>query len=228
MRNKKESAPHASQGDRRETLAEIARLAYVMQTGFHKTLNQAEHYGRGVADARGGTPPALREALELSAIARRELDRATGELHRLRGLVAVHLPGLLSDLPTLADGTAWRDKAARDVLRRELVRVEEAAVSAAARSPAGSELSAKILAELGGQADSKTDNGKKTLPDNPDVADLCRQLEKKVCKGQRQIDVAREFTRNNEAKAQNLLREARRYRHLWPSGQKRTKSGQGF
>jgi len=66
-----------------------------------------------------------------------------------------------------------------------------------------------------GQADNKTDKGKKTLPDNGDVSELCRLLKKGISKGEKQIDIALQFTRDNRKKATNLLRQARRYRHLW-------------
>jgi hypothetical protein len=59
-------------------------------------------------------------------------------------------------------------------------------------------------------------------PDNVDVRDLCKLLEENQLKikagAKSEIGVAREFTREqvgNCPKAQNLLRQARRYPHLW-------------
>jgi hypothetical protein len=60
------------------------------------------------------------------------------------------------------------------------------------------------------------------MPDNPDVRDLCHLLDKNrdsLASGAKtEIGVAREFTRETPAddtKAQNLLRQARRYPRLW-------------
>jgi hypothetical protein len=66
-----------------------------------------------------------------------------------------------------------------------------------------------------GQPDSKTDNRKKIQPDNEDVSQLCRLLKKRLPKGDQQIQIALEFTRQNREKAESLLRQARRFRHLW-------------
>jgi hypothetical protein len=68
---------------------------------------------------------------------------------------------------------------------------------------------------VAGQQDTKPDTGKKSLPDSVDVSDLCRDLKKGLRKGKTQTQVAREFTSGNVQKADNLLRQARRYRHLW-------------
>lgn len=54
--------------------------------------------------------------------------------------------------------------------------------------------------------------------DSADVRDLCKLLEKHSGKGKALIDIAREFTREtrgNDRKARSLLRQARRYSHLW-------------
>ena len=81
------------------------------------------------------------------------------------------------------------------------------------------ELTARLMQEYARAclrtADSKTDNGRNTLPDNPDVADLCRELKKGVANGIQQKAIALLFARNNEQKAASLLRQARRFRHLW-------------
>jgi hypothetical protein len=72
-------------------------------------------------------------------------------------------------------------------------------------------------------ADSKTDTRKKgppTLPDSPDVRDLCRLLQKHLPEGWKQIEIARKFTGEmpgDDRKAANLLRQARRFPHLWRS-----------
>ena len=65
------------------------------------------------------------------------------------------------------------------------------------------------------QADSKPDSEKKSMPDSADVRDLCRLLQKGVPTGKTQIEIAREFTGKNNNKAKSLLRQARRFRHLW-------------
>jgi hypothetical protein len=77
-----------------------------------------------------------------------------------------------------------------------------------------------------GQADRETDNSKKILPDNPDVTDLCKLLSRDLPKRKSQIEIALEFTRDNREKAENLLRQARRFRHLWPQPDKLTRTGQ--
>lgn len=63
--------------------------------------------------------------------------------------------------------------------------------------------------------DTKPDTKKNSLPDSPDVRDLCRLLQKGLPAGKSQIEIAREFTGKDGAKADSLLRQARRYRHLW-------------
>ncbi|MCI0331809.1 MAG: hypothetical protein L0228_01120 [Planctomycetes bacterium] len=70
-----------------------------------------------------------------------------------------------------------------------------------------------------------TDNKKnisQPQPDNVDVRDLCYKLSKNrsaiASKKKYPIDVAREHTgesKGNDSKAQSLMRQARRYRHLW-------------
>ena len=65
------------------------------------------------------------------------------------------------------------------------------------------------------EPDSKPDNGKKSLPDSADVRDLCRLLQKGLPTGHTQIEIAREFTGKDNGKAESLLRQARRFRHLW-------------
>jgi hypothetical protein len=68
---------------------------------------------------------------------------------------------------------------------------------------------------------SKADSAKKsarTTADNADVRDLCHLLLKHQGKGKSLIQIAREFTKENagnDAKAKSLLRQARRYSHLW-------------
>lgn len=60
------------------------------------------------------------------------------------------------------------------------------------------------------------------MPDSPDVRDLCHLLSKsrdRIASGKTSaISVAREFTKEqqgNDPKAQSLMRQARRFRHLW-------------
>lgn len=71
---------------------------------------------------------------------------------------------------------------------------------------------------LGSTADNAQKPVKK-MPDNPDVRDLCAELEKNAKKpsGKKrsEMQVALDFARDNEKKAKNLLRQARRYPHLW-------------
>lgn len=58
----------------------------------------------------------------------------------------------------------------------------------------------------------------KRLPDNHDVRDLCAELEKnakRTAEKKSEMEVARILTRGNERKAKNLLRQARRFTHLW-------------
>jgi hypothetical protein len=69
--------------------------------------------------------------------------------------------------------------------------------------------------------DSNADSGQNSaprLPDTPDVLDLCRLLQKEVPRGRSHLEIAREFTGempDKDKKAKSLLRQARRYRHLW-------------
>jgi hypothetical protein len=68
---------------------------------------------------------------------------------------------------------------------------------------------------------SVADSGKKSgprSPDNPDVRDLCRLLEKHGKGGKSYIQIARDFTREkpgSDSRARSLLRQACRFRHLW-------------
>jgi hypothetical protein len=67
-----------------------------------------------------------------------------------------------------------------------------------------------------GQADSKPDKRPKemkVIPDNPEVLKLAKKIKNRE-KGVSQIDSAREFCECDERKAQSLLRQVRRYRHL--------------
>lgn len=70
-------------------------------------------------------------------------------------------------------------------------------------------------------ADSKQKNSGK-MPDSVDVRDLCHLLGKNMAKIElgeiSEIGVARNFIKEktgNDRKAHNLLRQARRFRHLW-------------
>ena len=69
-----------------------------------------------------------------------------------------------------------------------------------------------------GRPDNRTANrttGKKTQPDTADVRDLCHLLKKGLPSGKSQIEIALEFTGKKKKKAESLLRQARRFRHLW-------------
>ncbi len=80
-----------------------------------------------------------------------------------------------------------------------------------------SELPGDKPAKANGQTDSETDKSKKLQPENKDVAYLCRMLGRDLPKGKKAIDIALELTKDDRNKANNLLRQARRYRHLWQS-----------
>ena len=56
---------------------------------------------------------------------------------------------------------------------------------------------------------------RKRMPRSPDVLDLCQKLANGLSDEKNPIDIAREFTDGNERKAASLMRQARRYRHLW-------------
>jgi hypothetical protein len=80
---------------------------------------------------------------------------------------------------------------------------------------------ADTYAESVVREDSNADSGQNSaprLPDTPDVRDLCRLLQKELPKGRSHLEIAREFTGempDKDKKAKSLLRQARRYRHLW-------------
>lgn len=65
------------------------------------------------------------------------------------------------------------------------------------------------------KADTKADTNEKKLPTKPDVLDLCQRLQVGIPKGKSAIEIAREFTGKDDAKAKNLLRQTRRYKPLW-------------
>jgi hypothetical protein len=69
----------------------------------------------------------------------------------------------------------------------------------------------------GGQADNKADNKAKkphSIPENSDVLRLAKKIKRDREKGMFLIDSAREFCEDDEAKAQSLLRQLRRFPHL--------------
>ena len=75
----------------------------------------------------------------------------------------------------------------------------------------------------GAAGPNAADNSKKSgpmLPDSPDVRDLCALLAKRHKTGKSLNKIAREFTHGNVPKANSLLRQARRFRHLWDSADK--------
>ena len=80
---------------------------------------------------------------------------------------------------------------------------------------------ARLLWESSGDAVPAHDNGEKPenkLPENPDVLELCKFLQKKLTQHGTMIGCAKAFCAKNgidEAGAENLLRQAKRFRHLW-------------
>jgi hypothetical protein len=67
------------------------------------------------------------------------------------------------------------------------------------------------------RADSKTDARKEsgpTTPANPDVAKLAKRIRDNPDSQRTKIDIAREFTNNDETKANSLLRRLRSHPHL--------------
>jgi hypothetical protein len=76
----------------------------------------------------------------------------------------------------------------------------------------------KLLEASSGQADKKADKPKKNrklVPDNPKVAELARRINLNLGRDFRsKIEIARDYTDNDEAEAQKLLRELRRFPNL--------------
>ena len=61
-------------------------------------------------------------------------------------------------------------------------------------------------------------NAENSLPQSPDVLELCRHLQTKLGKSSTMVECARDFCRRNGRDvndAENLLRQAKRFRHLW-------------
>jgi len=52
------------------------------------------------------------------------------------------------------------------------------------------------------------------VPENPEVLRLAKRIRGELSKGGTMIDIARDFTKGDEKKASNLLRQLRRYPHL--------------
>ncbi|MEI8371873.1 MAG: hypothetical protein WCJ35_03455 [Planctomycetota bacterium] len=98
----------------------------------------------------------------------------------------------------------------------ESVRAERAHVALAVKNDDPSAKAKNI-----NDSDTTSDSKKVVLPKLPDgvnVRDLVCRLQAELPKGKSQSQIAREFTReaaNKDKKAQSLLRQARRYRHLW-------------
>jgi len=62
------------------------------------------------------------------------------------------------------------------------------------------------------------DSQKNSVPDNPDVRDLCLELREQWSGPDTeptQIDIARKYTDGIEKQAKNLLRQCQRYKHIW-------------
>jgi hypothetical protein len=71
-----------------------------------------------------------------------------------------------------------------------------------------------------GQADSGADNSQKKplrLPESDDVWKLINRLRRELPKGRKLGEIALEFTEGNQRKADSLLRQVRRFRHLLDS-----------
>ena len=72
-----------------------------------------------------------------------------------------------------------------------------------------------------GRADSSADNqnnSQKKLPENPHVLSLCQMLGRELNSGNSEIQIARDFREGLSEDAQSakdLLRQARRFKHLW-------------
>ena len=92
--------------------------------------------------------------------------------------------------------------------------------------PAASQVPQSSNGEVGGQADSKADRAKNSLPENPDVLRLAKLLRKRQNATRPKKEVALEMTAGDEKKADNLLRQLRRFPDLCPKRTKRTGSGQ--
>jgi hypothetical protein len=87
------------------------------------------------------------------------------------------------------------------------------------KQPGTSKVSSEITAPAVNDG-SRADSAKKKpvkWPDNQRVRNLCKILAERN-PGDSQIELARQLTgeeAGNDSKAQSLLRQARRYRHLW-------------
>lgn len=79
----------------------------------------------------------------------------------------------------------------------------------------------RIHAEFSGDKDDTTKKFQQSQPSTADVRDLCHLLDKQRearKQGKPEITIAREFTGEtpaNDRRARSLLRQARRYPHLW-------------
>jgi hypothetical protein len=63
--------------------------------------------------------------------------------------------------------------------------------------------------------DTKPDSQKISCPKSPELLAFIHKLKRDIVPGVRMVDVARDFADGNEKKAENLLRGANRYKHLW-------------
>ncbi|MCL4206588.1 MAG: hypothetical protein KJ000_29240 [Pirellulaceae bacterium] len=66
--------------------------------------------------------------------------------------------------------------------------------------------------------DTKPDTQKISCPKSPRLLALIKKLQRDVVPGVRLIDVARDFVDGDDKKAESLLRQANRYKHLWKTG----------
>jgi hypothetical protein len=65
---------------------------------------------------------------------------------------------------------------------------------------------------------AKIDSGNKfpaLLPESQEVRDLCQKLQRELPEGHKQSEIARDVAGGDDKKAQSLLRQARRFPHLW-------------
>jgi hypothetical protein len=67
---------------------------------------------------------------------------------------------------------------------------------------------------VGGQQSGQQSKKTHSIPENPDVLRLAKKIKRDREKGLSFIDSAREFCEDDEAKAQSLLRQLRRFPHL--------------
>ncbi|MFO0868448.1 MAG: hypothetical protein U0935_05825 [Pirellulales bacterium] len=75
------------------------------------------------------------------------------------------------------------------------------------------------------KADTKADTGRISLPENNDLLKLAKKLQKEYPKEGTKTDIATDFCGGNKKRAENMLRQLRRYRTFRPVSRERTNSG---